>query len=268
MNFLDTSNLNSKTYLTLTITYLFCAYLLYFRTEIYFNLGSHEMGFVELFGAFSLFVTSVILFCSAQLIRKTEKKMECIILIIASILFFWASGEELSWGQHILKTTTPEWLSLINDQNETNIHNINKSFFDKATIIVTLLLTMITAAAHYLNKEYLFGFKLPEYPLNFAFMLLSFYSGFFNIKLGPWVISLFLCILYALVSIRSKNKKLLMCSISTVMIGVFMICFHHLNFNLFGASRNIYHEYRETFFSVLCVVYALQLYKQMKSFSK
>ena len=45
--------------------------------------------------------------------------------LFLGILFIFCFGEEISWGQRILKMNTPDWMSKINMQNETNIHNIN-----------------------------------------------------------------------------------------------------------------------------------------------
>ncbi|MGH8531847.1 MAG: hypothetical protein ACREV1_03740, partial [Gammaproteobacteria bacterium] len=44
--------------------------------------------------------------------------------LIALACFYFA-GEELSWGQHLFGWATPEYLNRINDQGETNIHNIS-----------------------------------------------------------------------------------------------------------------------------------------------
>ena len=34
-------------------------------------------------------------------------------------------GEEISWGQHLLKWETPEFFKIYNIQNETNLHNMS-----------------------------------------------------------------------------------------------------------------------------------------------
>lgn len=41
-----------------------------------------------------------------------------------SVLFLFAAGEELSWGQHLLGWGTPEALVDANLQEETNVHNL------------------------------------------------------------------------------------------------------------------------------------------------
>jgi hypothetical protein len=42
-----------------------------------------------------------------------------------AIVFFVGFGEEISWGQRILGIETPESLEGINDQGETNLHNLS-----------------------------------------------------------------------------------------------------------------------------------------------
>jgi hypothetical protein len=42
-----------------------------------------------------------------------------------AFVFFVAFGEEISWGQRILGIGTPESLEGINDQGETNLHNLS-----------------------------------------------------------------------------------------------------------------------------------------------
>ena len=38
-------------------------------------------------------------------------------------------GEELSWGQHFLRWSTPAWYAQFNLQGETNIHNLHSGWF-------------------------------------------------------------------------------------------------------------------------------------------
>lgn len=43
----------------------------------------------------------------------------------ADIGAIYVAGEEASWGQHFFAWTTPEQWGQINDQNETNLHNVS-----------------------------------------------------------------------------------------------------------------------------------------------
>lgn len=55
---------------------------------------------------------------------------------------FYIAFEEISWGQWIFKWGTPEFWMQVNDQQETNFHNIS-SWFDqkpKALVLIGILL--------------------------------------------------------------------------------------------------------------------------------
>ena len=51
-------------------------------------------------------------------------------LVLAALGTFYVAGEEMSWGQHYFDWATPEGWRSLNDQNETNVHNIS-SWFDQ-----------------------------------------------------------------------------------------------------------------------------------------
>lgn len=58
-----------------------------------------------------------------------------ILVTLGSIYF---AGEELSWGQHLFFWETPETIGAINDQNETNLHNMSSWFDQKPRIALEL----------------------------------------------------------------------------------------------------------------------------------
>jgi hypothetical protein len=55
--------------------------------------------------------------------------------ILACVYF---AGEEASWGQHYFRWVAPETLQGLNDQNETNLHNIGTWFDQKPRTLVEL----------------------------------------------------------------------------------------------------------------------------------
>lgn len=55
--------------------------------------------------------------------------------ILACIYF---AGEEASWGQHYFRWAAPDALQGLNDQNETNLHNIGTWFDQKPRTLVEL----------------------------------------------------------------------------------------------------------------------------------
>ncbi len=48
----------------------------------------------------------------------------------------YIAGEETSWGQHFLNWDTPSYWSTLNDQNETNLHNVSSWFDQKPRLLL------------------------------------------------------------------------------------------------------------------------------------
>jgi len=46
-------------------------------------------------------------------------------VLLATLSSCYIAGEELSWGQHLLNWSTPEYWAALNDQSETNLHNVS-----------------------------------------------------------------------------------------------------------------------------------------------
>lgn len=67
-------------------------------------------------------------------------------LAILAIVCVYILGEEISWGQHFLGWGTPDWLSEVNRQQETNLHNTTtwlnekpRALFEVAVIVGGIL---------------------------------------------------------------------------------------------------------------------------------
>ena len=59
-------------------------------------------------------------------------------LFLVTLACVYIAGEEISWGQHLLGWETPEPLQAINDQRETNLHNISSWFDQKPRLLLEL----------------------------------------------------------------------------------------------------------------------------------
>ena len=59
-----------------------------------------------------------------------------VVLITLACVYF--AGEELSWGQQLFKWETPEMIKAVNDQNETNLHNISSWLDQKPRLLMEL----------------------------------------------------------------------------------------------------------------------------------
>jgi len=59
-----------------------------------------------------------------------------VVLVTASCLYL--GGEELSWGQQLFQWGTPTGIAELNDQNETNLHNMSSWFDQKPRLALEL----------------------------------------------------------------------------------------------------------------------------------
>lgn len=110
-----------------------------------------EDGYIE-------YTTAILLICSSFLLVfrfiniGSEKKMFWRIgILISAILFFFAAGEEISWGQRLFNISSGEFFNEKNLQKETNLHNLtlgevnlNKLIFGKLlTIFLSIYLLIL-----------------------------------------------------------------------------------------------------------------------------
>ncbi len=95
-----------------------------------------------------------------------------------AVLAFFAAGEEISWGQRIFDWGTPESLSAVNHQDETNLHNITAVPVQKAFNIAQLLagayggLLAVVLRVRWHRRPVLVDLLLPALCLAPAFLLL------------------------------------------------------------------------------------------------
>ena len=59
-------------------------------------------------------------------------------ILLVTLACIYIAGEEISWGQQLFHWETPDFISHINDQNETNIHNMNSWFDQKPRLLLEL----------------------------------------------------------------------------------------------------------------------------------
>ncbi|MCA9112089.1 MAG: hypothetical protein KDA52_19200 [Planctomycetaceae bacterium] len=73
-------------------------------------------------------------------LTETRNELRWLTLAIAglTLMCFAIAGEEASWGQHLIGWSTPEGWAEVNDQQETNLHNIGSWADQKPRAIVEL----------------------------------------------------------------------------------------------------------------------------------
>lgn len=88
-----------------------------------------EDGLYENLGAVLFLTTSIVFFVMAFkprlfLYNNDNGHKKKIYLLLLGLLFFFAFGEEISWGQRIFNFSTPDSMKELNRQNEFNLHNL------------------------------------------------------------------------------------------------------------------------------------------------
>jgi hypothetical protein len=78
-------------------------------------------GLIESLSNIFLLIAIVLSFRSINLPISKIQRAWCSFFGLGCIVFL---GEEISWGQHYLEWKTPELWSEINNQDETNLHNL------------------------------------------------------------------------------------------------------------------------------------------------
>jgi hypothetical protein len=121
---------NSAITFSLLIGFLLLAFLpFFFSTNEQMLPHIRENGFYQLLTAIAFLICSVVLMLSyfvrnnGNNFGRFQTRRNIFVLLLA-IVFFIGSGEELSWGQHILQFETPESIAQKNLQGEFNIHNL------------------------------------------------------------------------------------------------------------------------------------------------
>lgn len=109
-----------------------------------YGLLANEDGVVE-WSQVALLVTLVVVYAHlAVLLWRADRRWLAALYGVAALASLFIAGEEISWGQRVLGFATPEGLDAINDQGETNIHNIGLVVKVFNLVVVTICATAIT----------------------------------------------------------------------------------------------------------------------------
>lgn len=110
----------------------------YYDSATYSLLFESEVGIVELATPAVLLVAIAAGGAALRYRGRFPRAWLNLWLPLVTLACFYFAGEELSWGQHLFGWATPEYLNTINDQGETNIHNISSWFDQKPRLLLEL----------------------------------------------------------------------------------------------------------------------------------
>lgn len=137
-----------------------------------------ENGFVENFQTFFLIVAIIFLY-------KAKKKYQSIkiirfFLILKILALIYYVGEEISWGQHLFSWESSNFFKKLNNQDETNLHNISNLFNEIPRTLVFIWCSFIPFITLLTNRYFKFNRSIllilyPEKKLiNLSLMLIVF----------------------------------------------------------------------------------------------
>lgn len=110
----------------------------------YFHLSfAAEDGVVEYGTALFLFLACLVLFRRAKALGSQKTLFGALCLMLYALLFFFAAGEEISWGQRIFGWESGEFFQENNQQKETNLHNLVVGGKHLATAVFGWVLTTV-----------------------------------------------------------------------------------------------------------------------------
>lgn len=109
-------------------------------------------------------------------------------LLLWTLACIYFAGEEVSWGQWFFQWSTPESFTAINDQNETNLHNVSTWFDQKPRTLVEFWIVvtgLFFPISHFIRKKSLkLNWRYWTDPLPSIFSAGLF---FMIVRLAGWI---------------------------------------------------------------------------------
>ena len=136
------------------LTLVGCTAVAVFSQSLYQPLVvAHEKGLVE--HATVICLLPAIALGVVILRRRRELPTQRLAVLVALLTLGAAyfAGEECSWGQNYFHWSTPHGWSAINDQHETNLHNINGLFDNLPRAILTVASLVCSIAPIFLYRR-------------------------------------------------------------------------------------------------------------------
>lgn len=97
-----------------------------------------ELGLIELATPVVSIAGAIVGFVLLRRASLLPTRRIRIWVLLVSLGCVYFAGEELSWGQHLFGWNTPAYLEEVNDQEETNLHNISSWFDQKPRMLLEL----------------------------------------------------------------------------------------------------------------------------------
>lgn len=189
--------------------------LLYFD-EVY----TVEDGFVENGSAIFLIISSIILMYRFFTLNKSKGLFWKVGILGMSLLFFFAAGEEISWGQRIFDVQSSEYFLENNAQGETNLHNmvvdgtkVNKLIFGQLlTVVLVIYLLILPVLYRKFDKiktlTDTFAVPVVQWQHTIAFLLCTGVLSFIDSNRKWEIYELAFSVIFLLIFIKPFNKDI------------------------------------------------------------
>jgi len=260
--FTSTRISKSGFFIILLSYFIFSLFLIFGDKSLLYKI-TKEDGIIEYLGAFFLFLTSLLLFltCFFYLRKNNKTRYQKIIFIFFALAFFLAAGEEISWGQRVFDFKTPQYLKTINDQNEINLHNIDKKFSERLYQHAITLFIIFCTSMFFLKKSCFWNITMPDVFTIYSFMLIPFCTRYDRIQTEYFIGSMLIFLFLSHYFLKHKYKMFFVTLLTILVMSLIAIIHYNYIHKLWlnGAA-----EYREYMFSFICFIYALYLFLTYK----
>jgi len=190
-----------------------------------------ELGIIELATPVMLvpaIIGGILIFINRE--NLVTKQLGYWILWITLACIYFA-GEEISWGQQLVGWGTPEWIKEINDQHETNLHNMSSWFDQKPRLLLEIF--VLVGGIFLPLKRKLRGINLSRDSWQY------------------WLYPTMVCLPAAILAIFSRMPE----RVITL-------------FDLSGTMINVrYSEVQELYFAIFLTLYLMSIRNRQKLYS-
>lgn len=116
------------------------------QTDFFHTVYAVEDGPAEWATALLLFASFTVLLRHAIGFARSGQKRAMLVMALGALLFFFASGEEISWGQRIFGWQAGEFFTENSYRQETNLHNLRIGEVKLVKVLFGNVLTVILLA--------------------------------------------------------------------------------------------------------------------------
>jgi hypothetical protein len=206
-------------YLFLIISFTLGFYYAYTDLNYFETVYVVEDGFVENSQFVLLLCSSFLLFYYFFKFLNHKNGYWKLGVLAIAITFFFASGEEISWGQRIFHIRSSEFFIKNNTQHETNLHNmvilnvkVNKIIFSQSLtvllaiylLILPLLYRKVAKIKKIINR---FAVPIVKWHHTIAFLISTVLILYVHSKKKWELYELAFAVIFLLIFLDPLNKK-------------------------------------------------------------